>query len=157
MAQTAKKAAAAPQPKTTTAPADADAKTTEAPAAVTDEVKAQENAGTVTDQTNEAATVSAREALTDEATQPRPAVGDPHDRRGFGRQEMADDVAAEVRPKRYASGEGLKAGNKASKTLYLDLNGKVTEKQPERGRLLTTKGTPVSPSAAKIIADADKK
>lgn len=139
MAPTVKKAAAAPQPKTTE-----------------DDVKAQENAGTVTNEDNEAATVSAREGLTTDGD-PRPAVGDAHDREGFGRQTMEESVAAQVRPQRYTSGEGLKAGNKASKTLYLDEDGKVTEKQPVRGRILTTQGSPVSPTSAKIIADADNK
>lgn len=121
------------------------------------DLEVQKQAGTATTKENEAATASAREKLRAQAEgENPPPVGEPLDAEGFGRKTMEESVAAQVRPRRYTSGEGLEAGNRASKTLFLDDKGKVTEKRPERGRVLTSKGSPVSPASARIIAAAKK-
>lgn len=117
-------------------------------------LEAQEAAGTVTSQENEEATAHAQESVRDQEDRKGVVDYDAEQREGFGKLEPNDDNQATVQPRRYASGEGLEAGNAASETLYVDADGNVTSDPPERGKVLTVKGQPVTPAAARQIADS---
>lgn len=66
--------------------------------------------------------------------------------------------AASSDPRRYAQGEGYGPGQSAPADVWLNHEtGKVVKSEPEKGRVLATKGDPVLPWAAEFLESNDFK